>query len=319
MMTKDDALLRRYLLGDLTGAEQARLEKELLAEDEAFELLLATEDDLIDAYAGGGLTTDERQQFEQRYHSSAERWQRVELARALRTRLAAHVVSVPPEESSGKLLQLPAWRRRTYLALAATLALAVTTGLLGLRSARLGTRLAVLESERQDLVAELEAINQRQEDLEQNLDQELARAEQLDRELARKAEQITSLEEQLAAAPAVAAIQPLTIPFVLSPAARSAGALALVLPPAAERVELQIDLTGEDDVTSLRARLQTAQGDEIWGQTGIEAVASEWGRSATIRLPAAILASGSYVLTLEGVSAETPRREIGIYDFQVAR
>jgi anti-sigma-K factor RskA len=65
--TSDETLMRRYLLGDLPQEERGSIEDRYLADDEVFEALVATENDLIDAYARGGLADDERRKFEAEY------------------------------------------------------------------------------------------------------------------------------------------------------------------------------------------------------------------------------------------------------------
>jgi len=78
-----EALLVRYLLGDLTEAEQAEIEDRAFAEPQVLETILAVEADLIDAYVHGELRGAERRQFEQRFMASAERRRKVEFAKAL--------------------------------------------------------------------------------------------------------------------------------------------------------------------------------------------------------------------------------------------
>ena len=72
----------RFLLGVGTEAERERLEAEFFADDDAFQQMIAAEDDLIDAYARGELTDSERRQFEQRFMNSSAGRERVCFARA---------------------------------------------------------------------------------------------------------------------------------------------------------------------------------------------------------------------------------------------
>ncbi len=81
----------RFLLGGETEAERERLEAEFFEDEEAFQQMLTAEDDLIDAYARGELTDNERLQFEQRFMNSSAGRERVYFARAF----AAEPVPVP--------------------------------------------------------------------------------------------------------------------------------------------------------------------------------------------------------------------------------
>jgi len=73
--------LTRYLLGELAGEEQARVEEEYFADDAFFECLCAVEEELICAYLQGRLPEPRRRRFEEVY-SAPPRWRRVEAARA---------------------------------------------------------------------------------------------------------------------------------------------------------------------------------------------------------------------------------------------
>ncbi len=73
----------RYLLGELTEAEQARLEERFFHDSELSELLSETEDDLIDQYVREELSGRERERFERHFLVSERRREKVEFARAL--------------------------------------------------------------------------------------------------------------------------------------------------------------------------------------------------------------------------------------------
>src|SRR5262245_47774225 len=79
--TQDDALLVRYLLGELTPEEQALVEARYLADSEFHDELRAVERDLIDQYVRGELA--DTAAFESRFLTSPSRRQKVEFARAL--------------------------------------------------------------------------------------------------------------------------------------------------------------------------------------------------------------------------------------------
>ncbi|HKG22337.1 MAG TPA: hypothetical protein VKC34_10590 [Blastocatellia bacterium] len=80
---EDDERIRLYLLGDLPGQEQGRLEERLMSDDEFFKQLLAVEEELIDDYVHGLLTQSERARFEAHFLSTPDRQQRLSFARAL--------------------------------------------------------------------------------------------------------------------------------------------------------------------------------------------------------------------------------------------
>lgn len=77
----DDAW--RYLLGELPPEEAERVERELLADDAAFEDLLAAEDELFFDYAQGALPPEQRRRFEAVYLADPEGGRRLEGVRPL--------------------------------------------------------------------------------------------------------------------------------------------------------------------------------------------------------------------------------------------
>lgn len=79
----------RYLLGLSSLAEREHVESEYFEDEDAFEEMLTAEDDLIDAYARGELTGDERQRFEKRFVSSLRERDRVQFARAFEGALSS--------------------------------------------------------------------------------------------------------------------------------------------------------------------------------------------------------------------------------------
>jgi CHAT domain-containing protein/Tfp pilus assembly protein PilF len=81
--SKNEALLRKYLLGDLSEADEQVFEEQVLADEELLDLLLAEEDELIDDYLGGGLSARERERFEAHFLSTPERFRCLNFGRAL--------------------------------------------------------------------------------------------------------------------------------------------------------------------------------------------------------------------------------------------
>ena len=80
----DNALLiMAYLLGELSMPEQEELEARYFADDALFERLLAAEDDLIDRYARGQMSDQERARCERHFLKSPARRKRVGFERLL--------------------------------------------------------------------------------------------------------------------------------------------------------------------------------------------------------------------------------------------
>lgn len=80
---EDEGKLRRYLLGSLPDEESAELERRYFADDSLFEELLAEEDDILDSYASGDLSDEERRRFEKLLESSSRLRNRAAFSKTL--------------------------------------------------------------------------------------------------------------------------------------------------------------------------------------------------------------------------------------------
>lgn len=78
----DQATIRQYLLGKLTGDSQQKVEERLLTEDDLFEEMEIAEDELIDEYHAGELSKNDRERFEQNFLATPERQEKVRFSRS---------------------------------------------------------------------------------------------------------------------------------------------------------------------------------------------------------------------------------------------
>jgi hypothetical protein len=116
----EEAVVRKYLLGESTEDEAAALEREYFASEKALDEVGATEWDLIDDYLASRLPRESRSCFEGHYLSTPAHRTRLATARALRAEAAA------PRKASRVLYLFP-------LAAAAILILGVLAVVWGLR------------------------------------------------------------------------------------------------------------------------------------------------------------------------------------------
>jgi hypothetical protein len=107
----DDERLTRYLLGELTGADEVAIE-EVLDDDQVWDAVQRLEDDLLDAYASGRLDADRRGRLGARIAASPR----------LRDRLALH-------EDLGRIARSRRRRSRTPIRLVAMAAVAMAAAL----------------------------------------------------------------------------------------------------------------------------------------------------------------------------------------------
>ena len=83
-----DETIRRFLLGALSGTEQASFEQSLFTNDELEERVRLAELELSDDYAAGRLSTPERDLFEAGFLLTADRQQQLNVSRAMQQTLS---------------------------------------------------------------------------------------------------------------------------------------------------------------------------------------------------------------------------------------
>lgn len=80
---EDEGRLRRYILGTLPEEESAEIERRYFSDGSFFEELLAEENEILDAYASGDLSGEERRRFESLMKSSSRLRKRAAFAETL--------------------------------------------------------------------------------------------------------------------------------------------------------------------------------------------------------------------------------------------
>src|SRR5262249_25294613 len=100
--TSDGKTLRKYLLGDMSPRQQEELELWLMSNDEAYDLLTAAEDDLIDETLCGKLSDYDLDRFQNYFLAAPERRRKLEFARSLHK----YVRGAPPGPSP---IPVPPW------------------------------------------------------------------------------------------------------------------------------------------------------------------------------------------------------------------
>ena len=307
----------RYLLGEMSEQEQAHLEESYFADDALFERFLAVKEDLIDAYARGGLTGQKRAQFEQHFLNSEPRRQRVEEARefiravtaastnavAVNRRSATHTA---PSTSWWQLILEYLTRRPLAWqgALAALLIVALAGSWLLVRR---------FQSQRASVVP---PVNENRSDLAGNKPTDLngspspaiaSNAPTPDRA------QRPTPDKQPQPMPAQVAS------LFLSPFSPRdvTGSNSLILRPDTSAIRLHLALK-RDDYRHYVAILKTLDGEQVLSRRGLKAGGAA-EKSVTITLDPSVLHRQDYIITLSGFTANGKLEAIGEYYFRVER
>jgi anti-sigma factor RsiW len=326
-----EALLVEYLLGNLPEEEQAEIEERAFQDQKYLRSIQAVESDLIDAYVKGRLSERDRLRFEGRFFASEERRRKVEFARTL-ARVAPEFAVI---EKDTRPASAPAPATRPGLikallsrlspparfALAAAALLVVVGGSwLIAESFRLRAQLADLRAEQQSQEREQEALRQQVAD-EQARRQEISSQLEREREQREQSQQMADdLQRQLeesATLPSQSAVVSLALWPGISRG--GGGRSKLVIPQAAQRVRLQIGVEPEDEYPGFRVELRAPGGQPVWTQGNLSARRVRGGRAVILNLPASLLRSGEYELSLKGVTAEASIEEVGYYYVEVIK
>jgi hypothetical protein len=149
----DDVVLRRLLLGKVDDVERVQLEEAYFTSVEAFDRLVAVEEELADEYVAGTLSPDDREAFERHFAVTPAGRRRLRTAQAFHgalAELAAH--SLP----HGRRVRL-GFKSRA-LAVAAIILVAALVSFLMLEVRRLSQRAAGWQAERIALLEQQDVL-----------------------------------------------------------------------------------------------------------------------------------------------------------------
>jgi len=306
----DEKQLIRYLLGTASSDEEQQLEERYFSDDKDFELLMAVEDDLIDAYVRGQLSGEDRQHFERRFFSSPQRRQRVMFAQTLLEKAAQRSHAEAPavierEKTSWWRVWPNSWRITQPVMQGFVFAgfafLAVVGSVSIMQTQRLRSQLAEVQTEGRNL--------------RQQVDQQRTLAQQLNEALDQERIARGRLEQgpSKTSPPAVAS-------FILRPGSSrsSEDGRPLLIRPGTDVVQLQLDLAAIGN-GQYRVAVRTADDQEVWSQDGLPARRTAGGSAVDVRLPANVVVSGDYVLTLRMVTPRGDIEDVGQYVFRIVK
>jgi hypothetical protein len=300
-------LIKRYLLGELSGAEQDALEVEYFGDKSKYDLLCKVEDELLDAAARGSLSNTDRERFEQGYITKPRR-RHVMFARALAKVVDENLAprQAAPQTAAGEriehpgtgLIWLPQFARlprglRFALSITAASLIGLGGTWLVIETSRLRTRLAeaLREGEAQRRSAQTQA--RRIDDLE-------AQYKQLAEERERLQAQLQAAKEKASPTPRATSVF-----FALSlEAFRDSGgqeSRKLIIPRGAEEARLRISLP-KHEFPGYQVMLLTVDGREMFARKGIRPRATVKGDVVFVSIPARKFASGDNVISLSGIS-----------------
>ena len=303
-------LMRRYLLGDLPESEANELELQIFRDDEKFEEIWEIENQLVDGYVRGRLSAADHERFERHYQASPVHRQRVAVARNLVEEADGSRAVVIP--ISPKVARRPWLSGFSLLSWQSAVAAAVLLFVIG--SIWLLLDRSRLRHEHEQLRAESQSLQNRENTLSQQLDSARAESQRLESEIER-----LRLERNGNAQPPVQpdrTQRPAIYSLLLAPMLMRSGdnAQTATIPPQTDLIRLQMKVDQENSRRRFQLNVRTVEGRQVWEQQ-----IKRPGSIISAQIPAGKLLTGDYILTLSATNPTGQPEEINRYFFRVIK
>ena len=304
-----ETLSRQYLLGELTEAELAAMQQDVFSDQEKFYQLCEIEDRLLEDYARGTLSAEQRRRFEQRYMANPARRRRVEFAQAMAHKFQqeAPAVLVPlsllrrvQSTWQGMLAGLHAPKLAVSAVAVGMVLLLISAAWLWMERAGLHQKVAQLE-DRQKLASPTPTVAP-------------------DNTTGTEPTTPTPLPSIPTPVPSAheARIVNLTV-LALALRSETAGkGTILLLPHDTEHVRLRIQLPAQA-YDRYAVRMQDAREQEIFAQRDLKVVKGNSGSAVLVTIPAPRLRTGTHLLILDGLADNGEREPVSKLEIKVTR
>jgi hypothetical protein len=311
----DQEQIRRYLLREVSDEEDAQIETRLMTDDGYAEEISIVEDELVDEYLGGGLTSEQRARFEAAYLATPQGREHLNFAMAFQKYVSAR--------SDGD--SLPAGtdlRPRRLVTGWATASVALAMVLLAL-SLWLLLRIQRADRELDRVRSELADSRQQGQIADQQLtaerDNRLRLQEEAEHQKVSLESEIASLKKQGLSTPVGLSE---SVAAVLYPGTeRGAGGKIneLSLKPGASSIRIRLILPEGKKYNVYRATLKPNGGVEKTLPNGLKATGTGHSRGVVAELQAQSLDQGDYSLTLYGGEPGDKSTYVATYGFRLIK
>jgi hypothetical protein len=312
---RPEDLIKRYLLGELSAAEQTALEDEYFLDRAKYDQLRQAEDDLIDSYARGALSPADRERFERAYMANPQRRRHVKFSRAFAQVLDEELSarsraerSAGMQQINGQHLRLSWWSNLIDMLRGRRVALRPAFIIAALFFAFSGVWFVIETSRLRARLAEAQQEVETQQQRAQSQAQKIADLETQAKELT---EEHMRLEDQLQAATQAAkedsstGATPASIIFPLAISVfRDSGqeAQTLIIPRGVAEVGLLLNLS-EHRFPSYQVMLLRVDGKEMFSRNGVKPRPADALDSVMVSIPARKFTTGDNVLSVSGISS----------------
>gem|GEM_PF-1360851 len=279
----EEVRLRRYLLGELDDQTMDQVEIRLLRDESYADLLVTTEDNLIDDYVFEGLSESELESFRSKFLVNDERRNKIMIARAMEVYVderSGHQPEPEPVTLSQRWHNSLRFLQHHKLTVAFSVLIIVLLAIfvpLLLRSLARDGGMSPLQARRADIERRIAELNR------QNTD-----ARQL--------------------------VQVFLQPLVL----REGNEIRkLVITSETEPVNINLQLPPGNRYEKYRAVMQTVEGTELFAIADLKAGEGVGSSIVAFKLAADVLPQGDYQIKLLADSSENVTSEVARYNLRV--
>lgn len=317
----------RYLLGDLSEDERARMEGAFFTDDSKFEAMRIAEDELVDAYVRNELSSAEQLQFEKNLLSSPRISERVNFARTLAEKINSaqspdaevSIEPVPSITSPRTESKTPWWKRTLFTQPAFSMAMAVILVLVAGFVLISGWR---LKNESNRIANEQAALQRRQEELDRQSREQRSQSDQRAAELQRARDQLAQDQKRFedfkrTSETGQRSTLGSIVPFLLTPGgSRGSGeGHDFVIGPEASTAKLELALE-RNDYARYSVTIENAEEKPVISKSGLK---TRNGTSLTLMVPTKMLRPDNYIVTVKGINASGTSEPVANYQFRVLK
>lgn len=322
MLTTNEDIIIRFLLGELPENTRQELEERLFQDDSFYQQVLAMQEELVDDYVQDQLPADRHKQFESYFLASPRRKARVDFAvafsRALTGRAAQPITTTPPPSWWQAFLAFSR-PRLAFAALAAALVALIGASWLVFENRRLSGGIEQARQERETLIRQNrtdDAETQlRIEELEREIGSLRSQGGELETKIKQKERELETL--QRTRTPARSGSTGGEIAAFILPPGLTRGSdepEKLIIPAGVRSVRLQLDLERDENYQSYVAEIRTARGNLVWSKSGLVGQKTSYGGAVFLTIPAGLVSSGEFEVSLKG-AANGRVEAVGYYYF----
>lgn len=324
------SLIVEYLLGRLSESELERVERSYLLNEDLFNEVQEVEEELIDDYASGALTAEQRVSFEKYFLRSSERREKLAFATAMTERAVAwqsgtlvspdkkvrNVTSAEfPDNFKPHLIfwkgSVPAWRQ--WVAVAAAVVLAVVISILWLRNRELQDQLRAANADYAKLRQESDAQARITTETKEALSAERQQTQLVESQV----EQLQTSSPNKVTDTIINIVLGIDY-LVASTRGAEKKVKTLAVPANARLVRLSLDVA-PSSFESFNILLRRGDESVVWRRAGLQAKPAGDRQRLNLSIPAEHLRPGDYEVLVVGAPAEGDAELIGRYFLKVER